>query len=341
MNKAYIYPVSARNKDGVYNPYLDDFMDSTSHCFDYLNRHDPSRVGVFNLLKYFWKIDFAIFHWPENIAEKKFGLLQSLFLLFMLPVLKISGVRIIYVVHNKVSHSQNRFRLKKYIAKKLMKSACLMIVHSGDGIPFINKISGGEKNVFFFPHPVSVQKPVLNPSKETDVLIWGNIAPYKGVHRFLKLVRESETVGKLRILVAGKVSSPAYLQELNHNLPENVEIRDGFLDDPQVDELIGKSRIVLFPYQEDSILSSGAFAKTMVFPVKIIGPECGAFSDFSSLPAVFTFKSEGDIIPLIQKVLDSDKPESLNGANGIIEKYSWEKFGQELCSRMKKVEENP
>ena len=78
------------------------------------------------------------------------------------------------------------------------------------------------------------------------------------------------------------------------------------------------------------MLSSGAFARTFVFPVAIIGPDCGSFRDFSDLPGVFVFRDEFEIIPLIEKVLSSGLVINPGHSDVIIKKYSWEMFGEEF-----------
>lgn len=343
MDNAYIYPISARGDKKINNPYLDNFMKSIQDRFNFINKNHPSHSGIFDIVKYIFKIDFAFFHWPENIAEKKMGFFQTLvFLYIFIPCMKIRKIKIVYIVHNKLSHTQNRIRLKKLIARKLLKSSAINITHAGEGVGFIHSMVKTPKKVFFFPHPVD--KPLLkntNPKKEIDILIWGNIAPYKGIDNFLKLLKE-KNAENWNVVIAGKVSSEKYMHELNALKPDNVVIIYEFLDDFTIEQLISKSRIVLFPYHSQSVLSSGAFAKTLAFPVKIIGPHCGAFLDFNQLKQVNTFKNEEQLFDLISNGLSEKTHNQKNIMDNthLMNDYSWKSFGKAFLENLSKKHSN-
>jgi len=327
--KAYIYPISARASKELVNPYLDHFMGALDPGFIFVNKDAPSAKGIMDIIKYLSKIDYVFFHWPENIAERKLGWVQALLLFLLIPVFRIRNIRIIYVVHNKISHSQKKFRIKKLISKTLMHNSWLLITHAREGIDFIRNLTSKEKKVFFFPHPIDKPNEIETPEKDIDVLIWGNIAPYKGVHNFLKNLKDQLSDWKGKVLIAGKVSTLEYKQELMAIKPENVTIMDEFVDEIKLNELISRSRIVLFPYHQKSVLSSGAFAKTLAYPMYIVGPDCGAFLDFKDLEHIHFFESQ-DQIPDIIQIINSDKNQNVNPeiANNLTNKYSWKSFGK-------------
>ena len=333
MTKAYLYPISARFAKDHYNPYLDDFMNSLEGNFIFLNRNFPSGSGLLDILKYVGRIRYVFFHWPENISEKKFGLIQSLLLFLLIPVFKIKRIKIVYVVHNKISHTKNKYTLKKLISKTLIRNSFIIITHSQDGIKFINSLVKKKNNIFFFPHPVTDERPFQEHEKEIDVLIWGNIAPYKGVHRFISQMKNNEDCLRWKVVIAGKVSTVDYYKELLSDKPENVRIIDEFIDDLQLKALINKSKIVLFPYHSDTVLSSGAFAKSFVYPVEIIGPKCGSFNDFNHMEHVAVFENENEMIELIRsRLLSFNNGKTNFFFDEIIDKYSWQKFGEEFIS---------
>lgn len=336
MNRAYLYPLSARYKKESQNPYLDNFMDSLKDRFIFLNRHSPSNSGILDILKYLGKTDYLFLHWPENMAEKKAGIIQSLFFIMLIPLLGLINIRIIYILHNKISHTNNRYRIKKAISVTLLKHSYKIITHSKEGIDFINSITVSRPDIFYFPHPIPHEEPCPVTVKDLDILIWGNIAPYKGVHNFLGQLRKSRAGSRWKILIAGKVSSQEYLEELQSAGNDNLTIKDQFIDDDQLSRLICRSRIVLFPYHKKSILSSGAFAKTLVFPVEIIGPACGAFLDFDHMPHVHTFDNEEEIIPLIENALANPVNDYYKHLEDISEKYSWKSFGAAFSRELTK-----
>lgn len=332
MKQVYIYPISGRNTHIQTNPYLDDFMNSVSDGFLFVNRSRPSKSGLFDILKYLGRTEIVIFHWPENMVERNFGLLQSIFFFLLVPYFKLRKTKIIYVVHNKISHSSNLYLLKKLIAKTLIKFGDLMITHSKDGVDFINALGKNKANVFYFPHPLKDEHPSPKVNKDIDILIWGNIAPYKGIHIFLEKLKGSELLKGLRIVIAGRVSSAEYFQELNKLKSDNVEIINDYIDDEKLKLIISRSRIVLFPYISESVLSSGAFAKSVVYPLEIIGPDCGSFSDFSYLDHVNTFTDPDEMIRSIEAGIVNSSNNNYQAVDRIIESYSWQNFGKKLMA---------
>lgn len=328
MQKAYIYPISSRSPRDIHNPYLENFMNSLSTTFSFVNKSHPSDKGIADVLKYIWKIDAVFLHWPENIIERKLGLLQTILLTLLLPFLRMRKIFIVYVVHNKISHSGEKIRIKKFIIRRVLRHSSFLITHASDGVDFIHSFSGKKKQVFFFPHPIDKPMPLQALNKDIDVLIWGNIAPYKGVHNFLLALESNPDLKRWKIFITGKVSSGQYYQELIRIKPDEVVLMDEFIGEERLHQLISRTRVVLFPYLQDSILSSGAFAKTLAYPVAIIGPNGGAFKDFSHLEQVDTFKSFNDIPALLTKNLEKQN-ENLQWQNeNMLNQYSWASFGK-------------
>lgn len=334
MLNAYIYPISSRLDKKIYNPYLDDFIESLSSDFIFLNKDKASNKGLFDILKYLWKTELVFFHWPENIPERKFGLAQTVFMSFLLFFLSLRKIHIIYVVHNKISHSNEKLWLKKKIVKQLTRHCSLLITHAKEGVDFINSQTKNKKQIFYFPHPVKKQSFKSEEKKNIDILIWGNIAPYKGVDRFLQLIKDSQEALKWKISIVGKVSSLQYYNTLIHLKSDNVFLLNEFVPESKINEFINQSKIVLFPYHKDSVLSSGVFAKTVIFPVKIVGPDCGSFADFKFSPQVFTFKDEGEIIKTISKCLAQPVDSIQKSSELIGVSYSWDKFAANLVREL-------
>lgn len=328
MQKAYIYPISSRAAKDLHNPYLEHFMGSLKEKFHFLNSDKPSNKGIADILKYLGEADTVFLHWPENIVDRKFGLFQAILLTVMIPVFRLRKISIVYVVHNKLSHSEKRRRIKSFIARSLIQHSNFLVTHAREGVDFIQTFSRKPKRVFFFPHPIDKPPAQLIREKDIDVLIWGNIAPYKGVHNFLLSLNKEVNHRPWNILIAGKVSSDEYYQELLQIQPEGVSLLNEFIDDDQLHDLISRSRIVLFPYHQDSILSSGAFAKSQAYPVVIIGPNCGAFKDFQDLDQVYTFDSFQEIKTLIHKQLQHHNEVNPLESEKIASQYSWENFGK-------------
>ena len=334
MINSYIYPVSARIDKGTENPYLENFMHSLENHFLFLNKNKPSDIGIFDILNYIFRIKYAFFNWPENIPEKKLGILQTFFLLLLLQAFRLLDIKLIYILHNKISHSNRRYALKKWITKKLIKKSFMIITHASEGISFVKSFASSGKNVFYFPHPVYNGHVSENLPKKTDVLIWGIIAPYKGIDRFLRNLKDNGAGKNWKITIAGKASGKEYLELLTEHKTDNIEIINRYLSEEDLSRLISVSRVVLFPYHKGSILSSGAFARTIPYPVAIVGPDCGSFHDFTHLPNVFVFNNETEMIPLTGKALSLPLDFKSSYTEEILDSLSWERFSREFVNRL-------
>lgn len=331
--KAYIYPISARYNGETYNPYLDNFMSSLSEHFIFLNKNKPSKLGVIDIYRYLPGIAYVFFHWPEDMVDRKMGFIQALSLYGIVFLCKIFNVRIIYVLHNKVSHSQKNFWLKRRITKLLVNNGNI-ITHAFDGITFSKSINRKDNNVFYFPHPIDNYSNETN-DRTIDVLIWGSINSYKGIHLFLEQLQKNNiNKNTWKVLIAGKANDEEYLKKLESLRTENVQILNKYLKEDELLAFIASAKIVLFPYQIKSILSSGAFAKTMAFPVNIIGPECGAFKDFRTSSTIHTFNNYEELLIIVDRLIKTFNINDLKENHKYLSgKYSWDSFGKLFAKR--------
>jgi beta-1,4-mannosyltransferase len=326
MHKAYIYPVTKRFKSEVYNPYIDNFIDFNSSHFVFLNKNYPSNTGIFNVLKYLLQIDTIFFNWIEKIPELKGGFLQSIFLVLLLNYCKIKKIKIVWTVHNKISHSKDQMRLKKYIFKLLMKKSDFLITHSSDGISFISEYIPYFKKVFYFPHPVIENYKISNEHKVFDILIWGSIAPYKGTDLFLENIYKNMLQDKYSIKIIGKCNDLNYFKKLLTFANEKISIENKFLSTIDLYKLIPSCRILLFTYSSDSILSSGALAESVSCGALVIGPNKAAFKDLSDLGYIFTYQDFNSLINLVDDILAGGKMLPKESYKKFIKEFHWSEF---------------
>lgn len=338
-NNVYIYPISNRLKTGLYNPYLDNFISCTENKFFFVNQKDPSNTGIFNLLKYIHRIDFLALNWIENLPDKKGGVIQSIFFLFILRVKKIFGFKVIWTLHNKISHSRENKYFKKKLFNSLLKRSDLIITHAKEGIRFAENLLPGVLNrIFYFPHPVEVITPNKEQvDKEYDILIWGTIAPYKGIDKFLEYLKKKNALNSFRILIAGKAVSHEYFQKIKIYESIFINIRNQFISQSELSQLIAKSKIVLFTYTVESVLSSGALIDSVVNKALVMGPSVGAFKELKEWGIITTYSDHEDLLRKLQSGsinMDNNRKKSIND---FIEHHTWRKFGKALITRLLKV----
>lgn len=337
MKRAYIYPVSGRDQNlGLYNPYLDDFIDSSSEYFDYVNKDNPSKTGILNVIKYLFKLDFIFLNWIEKVPELKWGTLQTYFVLLLFPLCNLLGVRLIWTMHNKLAHTPNRMGMKRKIFKSLLKHADFIITHSSDGIAFGEEmVKGSASKIFYLPHPVKDRRMDIQKSKEYDILIWGTIAPYKGVDKFLEYLFQQKLETKYRVHIVGKVTDPDYAQLLKKFENSQITFLSMFIEDDVLRDLISSSKLVLFTYSKSSILSSGVLMDSLGFGAKILAPNVGAFADLGREGILNNYQDFDELIKFIDQQLVSEKNNDQEvKINAFLRENSWDGFASQLVEKL-------
>ena len=132
----YLYPHSARGKDVVPNPYLKNMVKSMQKYYTFVNINHPSNTGIFDILKYYLKLDYLMLNWIENLPDKKNGLLQSVFFIILLLITGVTKKKVIWTMHNKISHDKKYFVIKKLLFKLLISHCDYVITHSKEGIEY-------------------------------------------------------------------------------------------------------------------------------------------------------------------------------------------------------------
>jgi len=328
----YIYPITNRFKEGTYNPYIDNLIRAMEQHYNCVNKNAPSNIGTFNLLSFIWKTKYFYLNWIEDLPDKKGGIIQTLFFILLIPFMKISGKKIIWTIHNQFSHHQKRIRTKKWFTRILMKYSDYRITHSREGINFVERTTNQyiAQKVKYLPHPI-IPKPTNGKvDPKYDLIIWGTLAPYKGIDLFLEYLWNNQLHDKYHVLILGKILDKAYGQKLKQWQSKNITIIDKFADEKDLDQYINQSRIVLFTYRNQYVLSSGALIDSIAYKKKVIGPDVGAFKDLESYGLGTTYVDFDDLINKVDQLLNSDANPSQASLNTFISQNSWENFGEKI-----------
>lgn len=307
MKKVYLYPLTARTKGVVVNPYMENLRDALNENFQVVNAKKPSTIGIFDIFRYLGKVHVVYFNWSEELPSLHRGKLQGIFLLVLLQFLKLSHVIIVWTRHNKKSHFDQHSRLKNLLYGQMLKKSDLIITHARDGL---NHIPKGKKACFLH-HPVSkyIKTETLSREKQYDIIIWGTIAPYKGITSFLDFLEKNGTIRNYRILLAGKIVSQSLAKQLQafESKYSNLVLMDTYVETKNLIDLIHDSKITLFTYQSDSVLSSGALIDSLSYGASIVGPAVGAFNDLQELELIETYVDFQSLTEVIDRLLTSSE----------------------------------
>lgn len=333
MKNIFLYPVTkSRNNFTPGSPYIQFFVQSLKKYYNFINIDDISNIGIFNIVKYLKRTDIVVFNWIENVPDKKGGYFQFVFLLILLPLFKIFKIKILWIIHNKISHVNKNFFFKTLIIKKLIKHSSYLLTHAKDGINFVRNVkdSGGGGLVYYITHPFFKPVNINNDAQmKYDILIWGSIWPYKGIDKFLQFLYDNELQNKFNIMISGLIYPESYIDELIKYQNKNIIIHNKFIPNSELENLIHASKIILFTYQKDSILSSAALMDSLVYGKIIVGPDSGAFSDLAEEKLIYVYNQFNELPNLFDKLLKDPKVD-IERLNSFIKINSWENFSNKI-----------
>lgn len=338
MKKAYIYPLSSKaEKLGLYNPYVDDLVQSLGKYICFTNIDNPTNIGILDIFKYLGKIDYVFFNWIEVLPDKKGGKIQTLFLVFLLSLFKLFRIKIVWTMHNKLAHSLTNVYWKKLIFNKMLIYSDVIMTHSSEGIEYgEDMLKGAKYKIFYYPHPVKDRRLDKQDIKEYDILIWGTISPFKGIDKFLDYIYQNGLQNMYKILIIGKSRFEDYRKKLIKYKSNNILIKNEFIEDKLLQELIAKSKLVLFTYSQRSVLSSGVLMDSLGYGANIIGSDTGAFGDLAQEGIINTFTDFPEMFKKIDEQLDG-KSEINN--NKKLEDFlfnnSWDKYAINILKLLK------
>jgi glycosyltransferase involved in cell wall biosynthesis len=305
-------------------------MQALEKDFYFVNQQKPSTTGILDLALYLNRIEVLFLNWPEEIPGRKGDIWQVAFFVCALVYCKIRGIKIIWTLHNRESHYEVRKKMKRFLVRFVARKAYEIITHSKEGIEVARKLAPGRaKPAHFIHHPVMPVKDLPRTEKKFDLLIWGTIAPYKGVDVFLDYVKRSD-LSKYSLLIVGRITKEWQRPLIHAHQSTRVVIVDSYISLDNLEQYIAQSRIVLFTYAHASILSSGALMDTLIYYPAIIGPDSGTFRELAALGLIDTYKDFDDLTRIVPEVLKrSESPTEAIKAFCI--ENTWEKFGAYMC----------
>ena len=327
MKNAYIYP-------NVYvddNPYLQDFVKSLASGYRFLNLKKPGCLGILSAFIFMRKADIMFFNWIEDLPDKRGGRLQTYAFLFILNMLKRRKIKVFYTLHNRESHYPTNKKLKEKLFNTILQKADYILSHSSEGAEILIKKNIPLEKFLYLPHPFNTVKVTSREKdKRFDILIWGALKPYKGIDSYLKYLESQNLLNKYKTRIVGKIYPADYEKELMRFKSDSIDIQNRYIDDDKLNDMIDKSRIVLFTYKESSVLSSGALIYTLGRGANVIGPDTAAFSDLGKEGLLKTYDTYPEMIDRIDEVLKNPFS-SEEKINEYITENSWKNLGNRIC----------
>lgn len=327
--RVFLYPI---NKDSIKeqnNNYVKQLIVHLGKEFKIIN--GVTEVGLLDALLKFRRTDVYYFNWIENIPAKRFGFFQVLLLPLLLALSKVAGKKVVWFVHNNISHDKRHYQTKKLVVNLMARFADLILSHSNEITLHIPK-----NKLHVFHHPIEGYQPVsLVQPCQYDLVVWGSVYPYKGVAEFVKYVSASQFLRTQKIIIAGKFSSDEYYGQVERAKTDNITIVNEFITEEQLRALFSQTRYILFTYASASVLSSAALCKSLSFGKEVIAPDLGSFKELGAKNLIYTYQSFQELEELLKR-LEEGKRKTVERASLLdyIQNTNWNAFSSFVFKRI-------
>ncbi len=248
--RIYVSP-SANRKSGYPNRYFVKLKENLADYFDVLDSENkPCLMQGLALLRHSFRADIFLLSFVETVAFHKLAFIQYLMVRLSFIVMRLRGKRTAFIFHNPRPHKGKNW-MSESLTKVQLKQACLVVSHSRATAAFarelLSEYGRSPDNVRYLCHPVlplsdgfSAAVPqsrqvadygLSGGSQERDdVLIWGNILPYKGVLEFASspAVRSAG----LKVRIVGRCNDPSLTAAIERAVTQcNSDAPSGFAGD--------------------------------------------------------------------------------------------------------------
>ena len=333
MEKIYVSP-SAKKGVGYPSRY---FYLLKSHLADYYTVLEADSKPCLSqgtaLLKNSFRADIFLLSFVESIGFQKLGFIQFCMAHLSLSIMKMRRKKIVFIYHNIHPHQGEDF-MTKFTIRRLLMISEPVVSHSRAAAEFattqLHFFGRNADKVKYICHPADIPgskiiKPEgLDENEHFDVLIWGDILPYKGIEEFV--TDASVLEAGLKVKIIGKCKNQAIADSIAKSGFSFENRRGGF---EEISWYCKHSSYVLFPYLRGSISSSGLLIDTVSMGGTPIGPNLGAFKDLSEEGVCLTYNSIQEMVLTISD-RKNRKTFSETARQAFIERNSWSNFAKFL-----------
>lgn len=214
---------------------------------------------------------------------------------FLIDVLlvKSQGVRIVWTVHNAVSHNARFPKLELWLKRQFVKWIDRIIVHHTAAateiaeqyeapLAKINVIPHGHYRDVYQPaiDPLEARRQLGLPQSGKVYLNFGMLKPYKGIERLLQMWQENAVIlADSTLLIVGKALDDCYGQTLIEQAAQskNIILQNTFVEDNRIHLYFSAADVIVLPFER--IFTSGSLILAMSYSKPVIAPRLGSIPE--------------------------------------------------------------
>lgn len=242
------------------------------------------------------RTDVLHLHWQDAYIRRPSGpgaLVYAAKLLVDLCLVKMSGCRLVWTVHNEVPHEASWPALHRALQRMVAALADAVIFHSQSACAKLQPVlrvdpdkshviaHGSYRTHYGAPVPKAQARLSLGlPETAPVYLHLGMLRPYKGVENLLAAWSSLQSeLGMARLIIAGRPYNDEYGQRLANLVSEcpGVILQPSYVASEQIRLYLSAADYVVLPFRR--ILTSGSLLLALSYDVPVIAPSLPAISE--------------------------------------------------------------
>jgi len=312
-----------------------------------LSRYD-SRWKLLAVLGGRDRPDVVHLHWLSAYfvtSYRSATALRGARLLVELAVLRLSGIRVVWTVHNLFEHERRCPRVELVVKRLASRLVNVLITHcerASETVADTLRLSESKRqSVVAVPHghyvdsyPAELDRTEARESlgydpNETVFLYFGVIRPYKNVLKLLEAFSSVEAPGA-RLSVVGNPLDDDIAEAIRSAAEQDDRVRTTleFVPDEEVQRYMHSADVVVLPY--GTTLMSGAAMLAMSFGLPVVAPKAGCVGELltASENVCYDPADPDGLTDALQTALDADLA-AMGAANRrYVEQFDWETIGR-------------
>lgn len=268
---------------------------------------DVSRLDDFlTSKKHFQSIRLLHLNWFENLDDSSLGSMWKSYLrkLVVLAAIKIGKKKLVWTMHNRLSHEKKSGKLSQALTRKVVSLADAIVIHSAVSKKILHRqYPGLEAKIVHIPHPdfIDVYGPMIPENAEKmdsklKLLFIGAIKPYKNIEMLIEVVKKFPE--DVHLTIAGNPNTQTYRDHLQKSAEnaKNISFELKFIPDEELPKYIHLSDLLILPYSLESSLNSGTVILAFSYGRTVICPRIGTIDDLQAEENVldYTYASESE-----------------------------------------------
>jgi beta-1,4-mannosyltransferase len=302
---------------------------------------------IFRVIKSAPTVAVLHLHWLTPYLKGKSSLVHLIYIIkFLLDILltRLSGVKVVWTVHNLRSHNTPFPNLESWANRGIAQLVNQVIVHHHSTLDQIIQTywldiakvkvipHGHYREGYGVPIPALEARQVLGlPLKGRIYLNLGMLRPYKGIESLLQIWQGNQHFfAKDTLVIAGKALDKTYGLHLAQQIAsvESIQYFAKFIEDYDIPLFFSAADMVVLPFQD--VLTSGSLILAMSYGKPVIAPCLGGIPETLGVADWLLYDpndSEGLLKALIQSTEDD-----LNQLSQLVkqacDRLDWDEIGQ-------------